>query len=77
MKLHEILAEEMGKIGMNKIKKNFSYLINKLNFPIKEFSINQKGSIFIIYKNKKPFAKIPQSKIMNNNYIISVLKRDM
>lgn len=77
MKLKNIM-EEMGMLGMDRIKKNFLRLVKRLNLPREEYDIISKGGTFyMIYKNKKPFARIPSSKVMDANYLTGVLKKEL
>lgn len=77
MKLHNILKEEMGVLGMDKIRKNFFNLIKKLGLPMKDYDIAQgsQGSTVIIMKNRKPIATLPISKAMDINYLTDMLEK--
>jgi len=76
MKLINLL-NEMGVVGMEKIRKNFYRLVKRLNLSTEEYKINQKGSIYVIYKNNKPFARIPSSRILNNSFLTKALKSEV
>jgi hypothetical protein len=74
MKLEAIL-EEMGILGMSKIKNKLNSLIKKYNIKGK-WDIKQDGSIYSIFKDGKLYAKVPYLRIMNDDYLISILQKE-
>ena len=78
MKLQDILKEEMGVLGMDRIRKNFMRLVKMTNLPSKDYDIETKdgGTTYIIFKNKKPYARLPASKALDQSYITSILKKE-
>jgi hypothetical protein len=68
------LKEEMGLMGMDRVRKNFMSIVKGLKLPSADYDIGQKGEgSYVIYKKRKPFARIPTMKGMDKNYITSVL----
>jgi len=76
MKLQEIL-EEMGMLGMDRIRKNFMRLVKRAGLPSQDYEIVSKGATLVIQKNRKPYGRLPMSKALDASYITAILKKDM
>ena len=76
MKLKDLM-EEMGQRGMLHIRNKVQLMADKLglsgNWDIRQGS----GTTITITKSGKPFASVPVSKAMNDEFIKTVLSRGM
>tara|TARA_Y100000310_G_C20681189_1_gene816048 strand:- start:2102 stop:2344 length:243 start_codon:yes stop_codon:yes gene_type:complete len=75
MKLKKLM-EEMGAIGMSKIRDALKKAImkagkTKIKWNIKE---GKPSGFFMVYREGKPFARVPHSQVMNTEYLADVLR---